>query len=489
MKKVLIVRRLWKIVEGTEAKPTGDPDAELEWDERNEEAHAQITLTLKDEPLNGVLHTSLASDAWTKLCERYEGKGKQSIAYLIGELFRGTLMDESPMEPQLNAMRQKALVLASLGQALDDSLIAIAMVISLPTSYSTLRTILMSTSDKITIEGTISQILVEEKSRRTPETQSALVAKAPEKPKHTSKSEKRKPGNCNYCKKPGHWEKECRKKKAEKPKAEAKDDEKSDKPKTELSAKIAAVVSEEDESALRLFVAREQKLNMSSVEWIVDSGASASMSCHRNWLKTFRVLNPVQHVVIGDGRAIEATGIGSVELEVEVGGGKVHRIILQEVYYVPDLEGNLLSVPRLTNKGFEVTFGQSLCAITCNGNIEALAKRRLGHSLYILKGRTWTHESVYIVQGTSPLLNAEEPITALTACTYSLKATIETWHRQLVHITLDSEETVQQEHGQRNGSFGINDSRKCNLWSVSQRQAVAQAYPKRIRHRKSSRPS
>ncbi|KAG2349506.1 hypothetical protein BDR05DRAFT_871667 [Suillus weaverae] len=77
----------------------------------------------------------LASDAWTKLCERYEGKGKQSIAYLIGELFRGTLSDESPMEPQLNAMHQKAQVLNSLGQALDDSLVAIAMVISLPSSY------------------------------------------------------------------------------------------------------------------------------------------------------------------------------------------------------------------------------------------------------------------------------------------------------------------------------------------------------------------
>jgi len=98
----------------------------------------QITLTLKDEPLNGVLHTLLASDAWMKLRECYEGKGKQSIAYLIGELFRGTLSDESPMEPQLNAMRQKGQVLTSLSQTLNDSLVAIAMVISLPSSYLTL---------------------------------------------------------------------------------------------------------------------------------------------------------------------------------------------------------------------------------------------------------------------------------------------------------------------------------------------------------------
>src|SRR5882757_3287474 len=119
-KKVLTVQWLWKIVDGSEKKPdTSDPDVLEEWLEKNEEAHAQITLTLKDEPLNGVLHTTLASDAWTKLCEHYEGKGKQTIAYLIGELFRGTLSDESPMEAQLNAMRHKAQVLSSLGQSLD----------------------------------------------------------------------------------------------------------------------------------------------------------------------------------------------------------------------------------------------------------------------------------------------------------------------------------------------------------------------------------
>ncbi|KAJ8580825.1 hypothetical protein M405DRAFT_698838, partial [Rhizopogon salebrosus TDB-379] len=80
-----------------------------------------------------------AEEIWKKLSERYEGKGKQTIAYLIGELFRGTLSDESAMETQLNTMRQKAYVLKSLGQPLDDSLVAIAMVISLPPSYSILR--------------------------------------------------------------------------------------------------------------------------------------------------------------------------------------------------------------------------------------------------------------------------------------------------------------------------------------------------------------
>ena len=136
---VLTIRGLMGYVDGTEKRPDGsDPLALETWLVREMEAKARILLTLKDEPLSGVLYINTAEEAWKKLKERYEGWGQQTVAYLIGELFRGTLSDESEMEPQLNAMRQKAYVLSSLGQPLDDSLVTIALVISLPPSYSTL---------------------------------------------------------------------------------------------------------------------------------------------------------------------------------------------------------------------------------------------------------------------------------------------------------------------------------------------------------------
>ncbi|OCH90833.1 hypothetical protein OBBRIDRAFT_704624, partial [Obba rivulosa] len=77
--------------------------------------------------------------AWQHLCEHYEEKGKQPIAYLIGKLFRGTLSDESLLEQQLNALCHKARTLVSLSFPLDDSLVAATIVISLPTLYATLR--------------------------------------------------------------------------------------------------------------------------------------------------------------------------------------------------------------------------------------------------------------------------------------------------------------------------------------------------------------
>ena len=144
VRTVLEIRGLMSIVNGTEARPVptaNDPKSSeiTSWDTRDREAKAQITLTLKDEPLSGVMYSTTSKEAWDKLNERYEGKGKQTIAFLIRDLFRHTLSDDSPLESQINALRQKGYTLASLGMQLDDSLIAIALIASSNSTLSELR--------------------------------------------------------------------------------------------------------------------------------------------------------------------------------------------------------------------------------------------------------------------------------------------------------------------------------------------------------------
>ncbi len=98
---VLDVRGLVNLVDGTEVVPilpdgTKEADAAiirekiLDWQRHDKEARAQLTLTLKDEPLSGVIHAISAADVWDKLLRRYKGKGKQTVAFLTGKIFRGT---------------------------------------------------------------------------------------------------------------------------------------------------------------------------------------------------------------------------------------------------------------------------------------------------------------------------------------------------------------------------------------------------------------
>ena len=144
-------------------------------------------------------------------------------------------------------MQQKANVLKTIGQPLNDSLVAIAMIISLPTSYLTLCTILMAADDQLTTDIVINQVLIKEKSKKSPG-QAALSAKATSqskekgKGKNKKKSQKKK-GTCSYCSKSGHTEDMCYKKKrneaakdgAEKPKEKPKEE------KTELAAHVTQV--------------------------------------------------------------------------------------------------------------------------------------------------------------------------------------------------------------------------------------------------------
>src|ERR1700675_1195279 len=174
---VLMSRGLMGIVKGTKKAPDGtNVDALNDWNVCELDARSQIQLTLEEEKLAGVISAKDAKETWDRILKRLQGEGKHSIALFIGELFRSTLSDENPLETQLNAMLQLSYNLHSLGQQLEDSLIAIAMIISLPDSYSTLRSILMATDLKLTTQSVKSSILQEEQLRRGTTSAVALAA-------------------------------------------------------------------------------------------------------------------------------------------------------------------------------------------------------------------------------------------------------------------------------------------------------------------------
>ena len=75
--------------------------------------------------------------------------------------------------------------------------------------------------------------------------------------------------------------------------------------------------------------------------FIIDSGASISMCYQRNLFTNLSYVHiPIK---LGDGNVIYALGRGTVAN-------------LKDIYYVPDLKFNLLSVSYLTNLGFIVSF-------------------------------------------------------------------------------------------------------------------------------------
>ena len=79
----------------------------------------------------------------------------------------------------------------------------------------------------------------------------------------------------------------------------------------------------------------------SSMEWILDSGASYHMGSSKD---DFCSLNKskVPHIFVGDDTKMEVEGKGNIEMET----GE-----FKDVLYVPNLSSNLLSVYQITHLG------------------------------------------------------------------------------------------------------------------------------------------
>ena len=188
------------------------------------------------------------------------------IAQLIGEIFHTTFTNDSLLKPQMNTIRHKAHILQTLNHSLTDSLVAIAIIHSLPETYSILKTILLSTpEDKLSSNAIINHILVEEKSQKSQSTsQTAFVAylgkgkrKAQDKEKggqEKGADGKPKLGKCAYCKKKDHYKAKCRKMKYD---LKEKDEDGFEKKSAKvLHAKVARAESDDNNEYIHLFMAQ-----------------------------------------------------------------------------------------------------------------------------------------------------------------------------------------------------------------------------------------
>jgi transposase InsO family protein len=159
---------------------------------------------------------------------------------------------------------------------------------------------------------------------------------------------------CFYCHKPGHYKSECYKRLREEEQASyAKKDE-----------------SEKEEDDARLFMAYSNSQEMTKDIWFVDSGCSNHMSGKRESFEKLDETHKLK-VKLGDNNSIQVEGKGTVIVKTLNGIRK-----LKDVYFIPELSQNLLSVGQLIRSGYTVVFCGDCCKIieTNTSNILAEVK-------------------------------------------------------------------------------------------------------------------
>jgi GAG-pre-integrase domain len=116
--------------------------------------------------------------------------------------------------------------------------------------------------------------------------------------------------------------------------------------KVEETTKIAT----EDEVKEGFILMAHNEVNTdNNTVWYLNSGASNHMCGHKHLFKEMRKVKD-GHVSFGDASKVEVKGRGTVCYLQK--GGLVGSI--QDVYYVPDLKTNILSMGQLMEKGYSV---------------------------------------------------------------------------------------------------------------------------------------
>ncbi|PNX78407.1 F-box protein [Trifolium pratense] len=111
-----------------------------------------------------------------------------------------------------------------------------------------------------------------------------------------------------------------------------------------------ANVAEDNDAKAVLVMATTGDEAHRNEEWFLDSGCSNHMTPHREWLTSFDASKKTS-IKLADSSELTAEGTGKIVFKGKTG----NTVIIEDVFYVPKMNCNLISIGQLVQKGFSVT--------------------------------------------------------------------------------------------------------------------------------------
>lgn len=222
---------------------------------------------------------------------------------------------------------------------------------------------------------------------------------------------------CYNCYGRNHIAKHCTNEKDKfKKQTPQKKEENPEKPKQEM--KRANTVYEDGREEVALCV-HKQDDDANKKVWILDNAACNHMTAYKELFVTYKPCN--DYVYVADDRKLSVIGKGDVMLDcIDECGGK--NVRLQNVYHIPDLGANLISMGQIDNKGHKITIE--------NGRINIFGKGTESLFLSALKkGALWF---VYTMCSMiEEKINEEKT-------KYAARVSLDLWHRRFAHCNKEA---------------------------------------------------
>ena len=356
---ILAEKDLWEIVEGSEERPeaSANPTEIKAFERRSNKAFATLVMNLKDSQLAHIQACKSPAEAWKTLCDVHETKGLANILFLRRRFFTVKMQEGEDILAHINMVKGLADQLNCVEVPVTEGDIVMTLLESLPPSFESLIVALEARPMKeLTIDFVSSRLIHEASRRKENENHKEDAALLMRHHKGaTSNDDKKVDKVCFYCKKPGHFARNCYKKK-------------SDEREKANHAKFDDV--EHD----YVFMAGLSVSIHTRQDWLVDSGATQHMTFQRHWFESYEEIEP-RKVFMGDDTILEAIGRGNIVTSIKV-EGVLRQIKITKVLHVPKIHNNLLSVSKLISEGLKIEFGEFGCVMRNKlGNVIATATR------------------------------------------------------------------------------------------------------------------
>lgn len=253
----------------------------------------------------------------------------------------------------------------AIGENIKDDHIAALLLCSVPSSYDTLITALEARPEGELTPEFIKGKLIDEYNRRV-ETDSSESKALKASFRDKTKKEK----FCTYCHRKNHFRSECFYLKSKNQRISNTRHYSQNKANLGLqsrqgnSCNLAEKVESPETSGADDVIALTCSHNKTNAleKFVIDSGAFNHMMNNKQYFTEFEPINP-SGIMIANGAKLTTEGKGTVSFKVKNINRKTSDVILSEALYVPELETNLISVKKITEKGLSVLFNENKCVI------------------------------------------------------------------------------------------------------------------------------
>ncbi|KAI3435603.1 hypothetical protein D9Q98_001666 [Chlorella vulgaris] len=426
MKYLLVSKGLWAAIE------IDDVSREID-----QKALAQIGLHVKEHHLSTMERYDTAKGAWTHLQQVYQAKSNARKLQLRQELTLLKMMPNEPLTKFFSRAQDLQTQLRAAGHPVADQDVAWAVLAGLPAAYSTVITVLSTTSENdMTLTDILPKLLhVEQKEQMTQRRGETALTARPSSGNGTGSS--RNPGfsgstgfnstprpngsshqkTCYYCGRPGHIQRDCRTKQrddSQRRNQRGQQQQQQNCRQQQRQHGAIALAAHTSPAAVSCGISSTSQ----PARWVLDTGASRHMTPDGSALMNKRPAPDIT-ITFGNRGTGKAAAVGDVLLHAPEAS-----FLLRDVLHIPEATENLISVRHATNNGLDFKFTSTACEIWRNAAKLASTSCN-GDSIYYLDG--WItpeqqQQSAHSAMKTPPLL------------AHTAKETPLLWHKRYAHL-------------------------------------------------------